>query len=726
MVAIFLKRINAMVSLAVLLAGSISSGTISAAGTDSTRLHDLDRMMVRAQRTKMFASDIIDSTKLIESRDTKTIDGLLTDLPGIDVKRSSPAAGKGRGVTLRGFDESRFLILLDGRPLNGCGVMGGDYVDWASLSTDNIKEIEVIRGPASAEFGNSFGGAVSIVTKDRRDLSEKTTAAISYGVVAPERIEDATGKMKTNFTISHRNKIGEIALLDLYASHGSGKPILRNNYYNLTGFGGNLSLFLPAEIEANIGLRSSIQYRGFAIENNPDSSNFDRDYPVSEESSGGGPGLSWKGGDFYFGDRSYWKNIRTQTDFSLSRQIGKLALSGRLYLNNQNRTEYFYALTDTNTLVLERFAKPEDYTWGWNIKAVHKLTDNYLLKYGVEGSDLAYNNSDIRHVDTSYFRSPPSDGPEERINASNQYSLYLQSELDFFDRLSVSPGIRYDYYIGTKRDSTMDETVRQGFSPNGTVSIGVWNGSTISITGAYRYRFPSCPELYWYYNGHDFAGRKELSPERALQVDGGISQHLQSGDAFSVDLDLRGYRYTVKDYIRTVFGGRPVPPLRAKASRLIYNIDNVTLSGMEAEVKMNIIKGLAARANYTWQMTRKEGDTFDSSMSYSDGLPELPEHKANAAVEYSWKNGVFAALSMRYVGSREVIQESFTSSGAAYRKVDSFVTFRLSGIYPAYTSDALTVKIKAGIDNLFNAEYEEYPGIPMPGITGTASVEVDF
>ena len=34
--------------------------------------------------------------------------------------------------------------------------------------------------------------------------------------------------------------------------------------------------------------------------------------------------------------------------------------------------------------------------------------------------------------------------------------------------------------------------------------------------------------------------------------------------------------------------------------------------------------------------------------------------------------------------------------------------------------------IGIGIDNLFNAEYEEDPGIPMPGITGTAAVEVNF
>jgi len=687
---------------------------------------DLKPMTVRGQRSIMDIADIIDSTRLSKPQESRTIDGLLTDIPGIDVKRSSPSGGKGRAVTLRGFDESRFRILLDGRPLNGCGVMGGEYVDWPSLSTDNINEIEVLRGPKSAEFGNALGGVISIISKSGKDLPEKTAVNVSYGVFSPEHAEDIHEKRKTDLSFSHHAKVGDVASLDLYASKESGEPYLRNNYYDMTRVGGNISLYLPSEIIVKAGLRNSVQYRGFAIENHRDSDYFDRNYPISDASAGGGPGLSWKGGDFNYGDRSYWKNIRTQADLSLARQFGQVSLSGRLFFNDQNRTEYFYAITDTNTLVLERFAKPEDYTWGWNVKAVQSLSQNYLLKYGVEGIQLAYGNADIRHIDTSYFKYAPTDGSDERINASDQYSLYLQSELAFFERFELTPGLRYDYYVGTKRDETMKETPLHGVSPNGGVTVQTWNGGAFSLHGAYRYRFPTCPELYWYYNGHSFNGRKNLSPEQALQAEAGISQHLETGETFNVDLDVRGYRYKVVDYIRTVFGGRPVPPLVAKSSRLIYNIDDVTLTGIEAEVKSKIMDGLTARANYTWQMTRKDGDKFDSSMSYSDGLPELPEHKANVAVEYSWKNGAFTALSMRFVGSREVILESFTSSGAAYREVDSFMTFRLSGMYPAYISESFSAKIKAGIDNLFNVAYEEMPGIPMPGITGTAAVEVTF
>lgn len=694
---------------------------------------ELDRMVVTGRRSTAAAYNRLDSATISRPRDSRTIDGLLTGLAGVDVKRSSPSAGKGRGVTLRGFDESRFLILLDGRPLNGSGVMGGHYVDWASLSTDNIEAIEVIRGPRSAEFGNTFGGAVNIITKGPLQAGEKTSVSASYGVFAPEEPEDIRDNGTFDLSLTHRARIGDRASLDLYASRGHGEPFLRNNYYTMTNTGGNLSVVLPGDVTVDAGVRNAVQRRGFAIANHRGDRWYDPAFPESDESAGGGPGIKWntnpsRGGadSLYFGDRSFWRNIRTQTDVSVEKKFGGLALRARAYINDQNRTEYFYAITDTNKLVLERFTEPEDHTWGWKLKAEQALAEQYSFNYGFEGISLRYGNADIRHIDTAYFAVRPSDGPDETIRASDRYSVWFQSTLSLLDRLELTPGVRYDYYLGNKRDSTVDATPLHGVGPNAGAVVRTWKGADISLNGAWRYRFPTCPELYWYYNGHSFDGRKDFSPERAVQLEGGISQRLRPGKRSEAEIAVRGYHYIVEDYIRTVFGGRPVPPLKPKASRLIYNIDRVTFTGMEIEGTATLFDRFDVWANYTYQTTRKEGDVYDSSTTFSEGLPELPRHKANAGVEYSWADGPSAGLSMRLVGAREVIRESFTAAGAAYEEIDGFTTFRLFGAWPVYRSDALTAEIKLGVDNLFDVEYEEEPGIPMPGITTTGGVRVTF
>ena len=695
-------------------------------GADSTTVIELDKMVVRTQRSNIMSSDIIDSTELSRAYDSKTAEGLLVNLAGIDVQRTSPAAGKGIGVSIRGLDESRSLIMLNGRPLNGAGVMGGDYVDWSLLPIADITEIEVIRGVKSAEYGNTVGGVINIIT--RRDMQKPTGTTInaSYGIVSPEHAKDAFENRSTGLSLVHHANILNRAALDLFAGYAKGEPFLRNNYYNRASFGGEFSVLLPLEIRASAGFHNTIHTRGFAIVNEKDSPYYDSDYPEASESpktGGGGPSLAWKGGDYYFGDRSYWKNIRTQIDFSLQKTFPNLVLTGLVHINDQDRTEYFYAITDTNKLVLERFSKPEDHTWGWNITAKQTLGESQILKYGFEGSSLRYSNTDIRQCETEYFSPwnvPTEYGdPDSTIRAADRYGAFIQSFLTLGKRFELTPGIRYDYYIGAERDTGFDESNFHGVSPNCGIGVKTWKSGEVSLQGAYAYRFPTCPELYWYYGGYSPSDRKKFSPERAAQAELAVSQTLSVAEKLNGVVDVRGYYYHVKDYMRTIFGYKP--------SRLVYNIDKVTFAGFECACSFDITQYFGIRANYTFQHTEKSGDTYDSSMVFTKGLPELPKHKANAGFEYHAPNGATVGFGMRFVGEREIIVGNPAMSNAVtLEHLDAFTAFRLYGSYPVLLKEKYSAKINLGVDNLFNAGYEEEPGIPMPGITTTGSVEVTF
>ncbi|MBN1309620.1 MAG: TonB-dependent receptor plug domain-containing protein [Chitinispirillaceae bacterium] len=717
-IRLVVKTSTASVCLAAVCSVAFADEPVS----DSSQVQDLEKMVVRSQREKMFASDILDSTVISRPYDSKSVDGLLAELPGIDLRRSSPAAGKGTGVFIRGLDESRSLILLNGRPLNGAGVMGGEYVDWALLPTAEVKKIEVLRGVKSAEYGNTAGGVINIIT--RRDMTAPSTTKInaSYGIVGPQHAEDAYENRATELSVMHHANILSAAALDLFAGFGQGEPFLRNNYYERTAFGGELSLKLPWELRASVGVNNTLQRRGFAIANSKTASNYDPDCPESKEYAGGGPGLSWKGGNYYFGDRSYWNNLRTQIDFSLQKELPGVLITVLGHINDQDRTEYFYAIRDTNLLVLERFAKPEDNTWGWNITAQQSIGDAFTFKYGGEGNGLRYSQSDIRTCDTTYFRFQPTDGdPSETVKAADRYGAFVQSFLKFGKRIEASPGIRYDYYLGAGRDTIVDEMKFHGVSPNAGLTVKTWKGGEIALQGAYAHRFPTCPELYWYYGGYRPVDRRDLAPERAAQAELGLSHTLAAMAFIGGSAGVRGYYYRVSDYIRTIFGYQP--------SRLIYNIDKVTLAGFEAEASFAFWNVLHLRGNYTYQRTEKSGDTYDSSMVLTTGLPELPKHKGNVAIEYRGKgeNEATAGLSMRCSGEREVITGSSAKGNATkLEHIDGFAAFRLYGSVPLWSKENFSAKLKAGIDNLFNADYSEFPGIPMPGITGTAAVEVNF
>ncbi len=690
------------------------------ADSDSSSIGELNRMVVRSQKENISGSTSIDSTVIQRPRNSSSVDGLLSDLPGIDLKRTSPAAGKGGGVIVRGLDESRSLILLNGRQLNGAGVMGGDYVDWSVLPTADVQKVEILRGVKSAEYGNTIGGVINIITRQDMSAPSKTRVNASYSIVSPEHAKDAFENRNTDVSVTHHANILNRAALDLFADYGKGAPFLRNNYFERTSYGAELSLLLPWEIRASAGFNNSLQKRGFALANTKGTSTFDPDYPESKESAGGGPGFAWKGGAFYFGDRSYWLNNRTQIDFSLQKELPGFLITALGHINDQDRTEYYYAITDTNRLIVERYAKPEDNTWGCNLIIQQSLGKTGTLKYGAEGNGLRYNNADIRQKDSTYFKSQPQDSdPTKTVKAADRYGIFVQSQLKLGDRIEASPGLRYDYYLGHKNSTTYNDTKFQGVSPNAGITVKTWEGGSASLHGAYAYRFPTCPELYWYYGGYTRAIRKELAPERAAQVELGISHTFTESEQFSGTAGIRGYYYGVQDYIRTIFG--------YPNNRLIYNIDKVVLSGLEVEASLDLLKNINLHGNYTLQHTEKSGDTYDSSMVLTKGLPELPKHKCNFGIEYRTQNNRFAGISMRYIGEREVITGNSAKGNATILEhIDGFVTFRLYGSYPVFTTNGFSAKIKAGIDNLFNVGYSEYPGIPMPGITGTAAVEFNF
>ncbi len=67
-------------------------------------------------------------------------------------------------LRLRGFRKNELRVMIDGRPLNG-GYFGN--VDLHQLATEDIGEIQVIKGPGSAVYGpGTMGGVVNIVTAD--------------------------------------------------------------------------------------------------------------------------------------------------------------------------------------------------------------------------------------------------------------------------------------------------------------------------------------------------------------------------------------------------------------------------------------------------------------------------------------------------------------------------------------------------------------------------------
>lgn len=633
---------------------------------------------------------------------TTTPDQLLADVAGIDIKRTSVGSNKGGAVTIRGFDESRSLILLNGRPLNGSGVMGGDYVDWSSLSSEDIDKIEVIHGAKTAEFGNTLGGVVNIITRPL-DQTSQTHIGATYG---------STNTM--NASISDRRSIKNFLAYQFTVSNGANDGYLRNNSLNRWSFSGNMDIFLPGGFTLNLAGKYTSQRLGFVVENNPENSYYNPDYPESLAEAGGGPALQFKGGDSAWGDGSYWRNIRQQYDIKLEKSWNNLDLEASFFVNDQDRNEFFYSAADPGRLIVERYAKPEDMTWGWMIKARHTLK-NHLLKYGLDGIHLRYGGGEIRQIDPDYFTVKPVMSLET-VNAVRRHSLFVQDTWSLGNRWVIDLGGRYDYYQGMSQLANgVPQVIRQGFSPKLGIAFVPWKQGQLNFYASKGYRFPTCPEFYWFYSGFQPENRLPLAPENALQLEAGFSQEF--GQRFG--FEFRIYRYHVRDYLRTIFGYRP--------SRVVYNIDWARLTGLEVELHGRIFKGVSGYANATYQSTRKQGDILDQSSQLSDKLSELPAIKGNGGLRLQLDNNARFDLRVRLVGNRSVLIGNLASAtNIQLVEMAAFTTVSFNMTWPLWQKNSFLLRWQLAAENLFNKSYQEIYGFPMPGRTILTGLDIVF
>ena len=83
---------------------------------------------------------------------------LLRQIPGLQEIAAPPSKSS---ISIRGFDDSRVLVLIDGEPVSGSLI---DSRDIGRLSTLSTERIEVTKGPSSVEFGSdALGGVINLV-----------------------------------------------------------------------------------------------------------------------------------------------------------------------------------------------------------------------------------------------------------------------------------------------------------------------------------------------------------------------------------------------------------------------------------------------------------------------------------------------------------------------------------------------------------------------------------
>jgi hemoglobin/transferrin/lactoferrin receptor protein len=146
-----------------------------------------DRIVVTASRQEEASADIpapitVIDRRMIEQAQPEKIADLFKEIPGVEIDGEGPFRGL---PVIRGLSSNRVLILVDGQRLNN----GRESTSFAGIqpglvNLSEVERIEVLRGPASVQYGSdAIGGVINIISRapDLGASEFEVNGDVSYG-----------------------------------------------------------------------------------------------------------------------------------------------------------------------------------------------------------------------------------------------------------------------------------------------------------------------------------------------------------------------------------------------------------------------------------------------------------------------------------------------------------------------------------------------------------------
>ena len=188
-----------------------------------------------------------------------SLDELLRYIPGVEVQSRGPM-GAQSDIVIRGGTYQQVLVLLDGVKIND--PLTGHFNGYMPIAPYEIERIEVLRGPAAANYGaEAVGGVINIITKTFNQYQDSSSrdgmvkiSGGEYNFFGADVGLRVTGKTAN-------------ASLGLLSNNTDGQVLRGNNrgYMNNHSFSGSITFNLSKQWK--LSLRSSYDNRDFAAQN---------------------------------------------------------------------------------------------------------------------------------------------------------------------------------------------------------------------------------------------------------------------------------------------------------------------------------------------------------------------------------------------------------------------------------------------------------------------------
>ena len=488
----------------------------------------LDEIVVKAGKFDHKVEELTISMEiiqpdLIENKNTRSVESVLDQTPGLNILDGEPQIRGGSGFTF-GVG-SKVAVLVDDMPM-----LSGDAgrPEWGFVPIENIKQIEVIKGAASVLSGASaLSGAIHIKTAEPTldPLTKINLYSGFYSSPSDESMQwwdDYPYIHGANFL--HSRKIKNVDLVVgglLNLDHGYiGAPIANEFVIDtITNFSDDQMSSEKARMNFSLRVHpKKFQKMVYGIGGNAMYNRTNMMLAWLNDTSG-----------IY---RAYTGGVilQEQTIFNVDPYIstygskgGKHTIRSRfLYTDNQM----------TNNQSNASMVSYGDYQFK---KRYKKLQDLEL----VAGFSSTYTQSEA--VLYSGSGSPNND----MLNVSG----YSQLEKSIKDRLRFSFGYRLEYYQLNDSIENSASIIRAG------LNYKVAEGTHVRMSFGQGYRFPTIAERYIRTSVGSFGvfDNPDLKPEQSWNLEAGIRQGYKIGDFYGY-LDVAAFKQEYTNTIEYLFG----------------------------------------------------------------------------------------------------------------------------------------------------------------------------
>ena len=151
----------------------LSAGTFDPDTIPVKRIN-LEEVIISVNKTEEFRKNIAQQIQVLDAKEIFRVQAqstadLISNSGNVYVQKSQMGGGS---ITIRGFEASRTLLVIDGVRMNNLIYRSGHLQNIVTTDNNSLEKMEILFGPSSTMYGSdALGGVVHIYTK-RPELSK--------------------------------------------------------------------------------------------------------------------------------------------------------------------------------------------------------------------------------------------------------------------------------------------------------------------------------------------------------------------------------------------------------------------------------------------------------------------------------------------------------------------------------------------------------------------------